>query len=202
MDELSNQWKKARTQLKTTTTDSTQLVGRARQRQRSSQYFQLGNILVLTITLIGVGSFFYWVAPVREVLSRVGVVCMLGGLLLRIAIEVWSIYKSRKIRLGTTTLQATQEAVGYYSFRKRVHGPVTLSIVGMYILGFYLLTPEFSLYIPFNWMVLMHVSFVVMAVFLFVQIRKGIKKEMKSLAELIEIQNDLQATPTGTELDS
>ncbi|GAB3180391.1 hypothetical protein [Telluribacter humicola] len=197
MDELSNQWKKARTQLQTTPADSSQLVGRARQRQRSSQYFQLGNILVLTISLIGVGAFFYWLAPVREVLSRVGVACMLGGLLLRIGIEVWSIFKSQKIQLGTTTLQATHEAVGYYSFRKRIHGPITLSIVALYILGFYLLTPEFSQYIPFNWMLLMHGSFVIMAVFLFVQIRKGIKKEMQSLAELIEIENDLQDTATG-----
>ncbi|HEV7349315.1 hypothetical protein [Telluribacter sp.] len=198
MDELSNQWKKARTQLKTPPADSSQLVGRARQRQRSSQYFQLGNILVLTISLIGVGAFFYWVAPVREVLSRIGVVCMLGGLLLRIGIEVWSIFKSRKIQLGTTTLQTTHEAVQYYSFRKQIHGPVTLTILGIYILGFYLLTPEFSQYISFNWMLLMHASFLVMAVFLFVQIRKGIKKEMQSLAELIEIQNDLQGTAGDT----
>jgi hypothetical protein len=196
MDELSNQWKKARTQLQTPSSEGSQLIKQARQRQRSSQYFQLGNILVLTVSLIAIGLFFYWLAPVQEVLSRIGVACMLGGLLLRIAIEVWSVLKSRKIQLGASTVQATREAVRYYSFRRQIHGPVTLSIVGMYILGFYLLTPEFSQYIPFKWMVLIHVSFPIQAIFLFVQIRKGIRKEMQSLAELMEIENDLRAAGT------
>ncbi len=198
MDELSNQWKKARTQLQTPPTDGNQLVKRARRRKRSSQYFQLGNIVILTITLIGIGLFFYWVAPVREALSRIGVACMLGGLLLRIGIEVWSIVKSTKIHLGASTVRVTREAVRYYSFRRQIHGPLTLTIVGMYVLGFYLLTPEFSLYIPFKWMLLIHASFPIQAGFLFVQIRKGIKEEMQSLAELIEIENDLRADATDS----
>ncbi len=82
---------------------------------------------------------------------------MLGGFSVLILIEVISIVKSRAIQLSKASSEVTKDALSFYVFRKRIHGPITIAIVMAYVIGFYLLTPEFSTYITFTWLVIMHV---------------------------------------------
>ena len=67
-----------------------------------------------------------------------------------------------------------------------------MTIVGLYIIGFFLLTPEMATAIPKGYVVLFDGIFMVGAVSLIWQIRKGIKKELQYLSDLADIRAGLQ----------
>ncbi|WP_224996774.1 hypothetical protein [Cesiribacter sp. SM1] len=193
MDELKNKWKKAKEAAALAPQPVEQLIAAAREKKKSNLYFHYGNIFILTVTLVGISLFFYYVAPFRELLSRVGVALMVGGLIVRIAIEIYSVLKSQKIRMLHDASRTTSDTLAFYRFRKTIHGPVTITIVGLYCLGFILLGPEFSRYIAMEWMVMIYGSFVLGALLLIWQIRKGIQKEMRILLELAALKKELHS---------
>lgn len=193
MDEFKNKWKKAKEAAILPPQNIEALIDSAQQKKRSNLYFHYGNIIILSITLIGLSLFFYYVAPFRELLSRTGVALMLGGLIIRIVIEIYSVLKSKKIRMLNDAASTTSDTLEFYRFRKKIHGPVTITIVALYCLGFIMLGPEFSKYIALEWMILMYLSFVLGAVLLIWQIGKGIQKEMKILLELAELRKEMQS---------
>ena len=166
------------------------IIRHAKARKKEVLYAHYGTILILTTTLIIIALYFYK-TPFVHFTSRAGMWLMLGALSLRIIVEIISIVKSNKIQLTANTEQLTQAALSFYRFRKTVHEPVTLVIVGAYVAGFYLLTPELSIYIPVEWMIAMHLSFVAGALFLVWVIRKGIRKEITSLEHLAGIRNEI-----------
>ena len=192
MQDLITKWKEGKEALNYECF-SEGIIAIAKEKKRTVLYAHYGTIAVLTLTLIGIALFFYYVAPFREPLSKAGMWMMQGGLALRIIIEGVSIVKSAAIRLTATAAQTTQVAVSFYTFRKKIHGPMTMAIVVVYVLGFYFLSPEFSTYIPFHWMVMLHVSFILGAVFLVWVIKKGIKKEMSSLSHLTNLRKEIIA---------
>ena len=192
MQDLIDTWKKGKEAL-TTNSSAEGLIALAKEKKRSVLYAHYGNVLVLTLSLLGIALFFYFVAPFRTLLSHIGMGMMLGGLALRIGIELASIVKSGAIQLSNNAAEATKRAFLFYNFRKRVHGPVTVAIVGIYVIGFYFLTPEFSQYISFQWMILMHLSFLLGGAFLIWVIRKGIKKEMADLMHLTSVRKEIMA---------
>lgn len=192
MDELKNKWGQAKRAAIANSTPIEVLITKARKKRNSVTNFHYGNIVILTLTLIGISLFFIYVAPFQDTISRIGMFFMLGGLTVRIVVECFSTLKSKKIQLVNETVQTTNDALEYYAFRKKVHGAFTITIVAMYSLGFYMLTPEFSRYIAFQWMVLIHISYVLGAIFLIWQIRKGIRDEMHNLEELIALKKDME----------
>lgn len=191
MDELLKRWKNEKQRVHQQSSSIDEIIAIAQKKKKSTRYFHYGNIAILSITLVMISLFFYYVAPFKETLSRFGVLLMVVGLFVRIIIELFSVIKFQKIRLSDDALSATEEYLVFYEFRKKIHGPVTITIVVLYCIGFYFLSPEFSLYIPLLWMVLMHVSFVMGALFLIWQIRKGIRKEMDDLSALTELRRDI-----------
>ena len=192
MDELKNKWGQAKRAAIASSTPVEVLITKARKKKSSVINFHYGNIIILTLTFIGISLFFIYVAPFQDTLSRIGMFFMLGGLLLRIVVECFSTLKSKKVQLVNETAQTANDALAYYAFRKKIHGPFTIIIVVFYSLGFYMLSPEFSRYIAFQWMVLIHVSYVLGAIFLIWQIRKGIQNEMRSLEELVALKKDME----------
>ena len=197
MDNLTNQWKEAKEEMGQPTQKAEHLIRKGREKKKGILFFHYGNILVLTVTLIVISFFFYYVAPLREDLSKLGIGCMLAGLLIRISIEVYSTQKFKTINLVDNAAQTTFNALSFYKYRKKVHGPITVSTVALYVAGFYLLSPEFSIYINFRWMVIMHLSFVGGAILLVWQIRKGIQKEMEALANLVDLNKEIRSGDTS-----
>ena len=191
-DELTQLWRAAKQAVPAPPDNSQALLRRAKASQRHTRYFQLGNIAILVATVAGLLAFFYYVAPMQEIISRIGIGLMVGGLLARIGIELYSVRRSTRIDLTGDARHATDDALRYYAFRKNVHGPVTMITVALYTLGFALLNPEFSRYFPWYAMVAMDVFYLVGAVFLVGQIRKGIRKEMQALRDLIAVQQEMQ----------
>jgi hypothetical protein len=191
MDNLKDKWRQAKTETTYLQQSSEELIKNAVKKKNSILYFHYGNIFILVITLIIVSLFFIYVAPLKTVLSKIGITLMISALLLRIIIEFLSALKSKKILFTKDAATTTLDSVAFYDYRKKIHGPVTIVTVALYAMGFYALSPEFSIYIARIWMISIHVSFLLGAFFLIWQIRKGIKKEMKNLSSLFQLREQI-----------
>lgn len=171
--------------------DLTEIKNQAAAKKKSALVAHYGNASVLTVTVVVLVFYFYYLYNFQDVLSNIGINLMIGGLLVRIGIEIYSALRSRSVNVADTASQSLQNSVAFHEFRKRIHGPVTITIFALYFIGFYMLTPEFSRYISFGWMVVMDGGALVVAAFLILVIRKGIKQELKDLEKMVQLQRSL-----------
>lgn len=190
-NQLKDLWDESKKNQVSPTPDIEDLIQLAQKKMRSTVRSQWITILVLTITFLVIGAFFKYEVHFKHTISRVGIALMLGGLVIRIFLELISIFLSGKINLTETALKSNHSKMSYFRFRKIMNGPVTVSIVILYSIGFYLLTPEFSLYFSTAMMVLIDLSYILAAVIFIWSIRKAVKKEMTILNEVIHIQEDI-----------
>ena len=193
LKKLKNQWKDVKSSVEKPEIEVDDIIEKAKKNKKSVLYAHYGNMLILTLTLIMITAFFYYVTSFQDLISKIGVVFMIGGLALRILIEWVSSIRSKQMDLTEHATSSMNSLLQFYQFRKKIHGPVTISIVGLYTLGFYMLTPEFSKYIDLHWMIIMDVGYVIGAIILIIFIRKGIKKEMEELAEIVQMKKELAA---------
>jgi hypothetical protein len=189
---IKDQWNKQKRSIPTSEVATSYLIKMAKKNKRKSQLAHLYTIIVLSSTLIVLIFFFINVAPFEQLLSHIGIAFMCGGLLLRIIMEIVSASKAAKISTAIDALNGTNQAVAFYQFRLKMHGTTTYVIVAAYIIGFYMLTPEFLLYLALKWVLIMDIGFVFIALVLFLTIRKGVLTELSVLKELSELKNDLE----------
>jgi hypothetical protein len=168
-----------------------QLKAQAAAKKKSALMAHYGNAGVLTGTVVILVFYFYYLYNFQDVLSNIGINLMIGGLVVRIAIEIYSAFRSRSINVADTAAQSLQNSVAFHAFRRRIHGPVTVIIFVLYFIGFYMLTPEFSRYISTGWMIAMDGGALLVAAFLILVIRKGIKQELRDLEKMVELQRSL-----------
>lgn len=187
MDDLFEKWNKGKEAPKDTGASIREIITKAKQKKRASQAFHYGNIGVLGFVLLGLGAFFLTVAPVQDTLSHIALVLMLGGLAARIAVEAVSARKLKDIEVTDTTATVNQNAVQFYNFRRKVHGPVTVSIIIAYCIGVGLLIPEFSKYLSVRSLTIYYIGFLVWGIIFIYFIRKKIKREVSALHELTRI---------------
>jgi len=193
MDDLTSLWKGGKPGA--VSQDSVNsIINQANERKRSSLFAHYGNIAILTGVLLMVAVFFLYLYPFGTMLSKAGVFTMIGGLAIRIVIEVFSVMRSQRILISDPVARNADEALAFYNFRRKVHGPVTLTCVGLYILGWFMLSPEYSRFMPLPGLVAMDLGFVVMAAVLIVVIRKGLKKEIADLYKIVELRRQLEGT--------
>ena len=171
--------------------DIDDIIRLSQKKMKRTVRLQWNTIIILTITLVVISSYFKYVTHFNQTLSHLGTAFMLGGLIIRILLELISIYLSRKINLAETALRSNRSTLSYFRFRKVMNGPVTITIVIFYSIGFYMLTPEFSLFFSPSKMVLINLSYVLAAVIFTWSIRKAVKKEMTILNEIIRIRKDI-----------
>ena len=188
---LQQKWQKQKKELGDSSLNFEQILSKIESNRKKGLSFHYGNIITLLITLIGLFLFFYFVAPVEELLSRIGVGFMMIGILIRIVIEIFSSIKSKKINKLDTALKTTELTIDFYKFRKKVHGAIMHVIFVLYLVGFYMISPEFSNYFSLWQMILMDVSCFIIIAVIYIQIRKGIKNEMHMLLEIIELKNEI-----------
>ncbi|WP_408032158.1 hypothetical protein [Tenacibaculum xiamenense] len=168
------------------------IYNKIKKKQQENFFFYYGTILILMITCIGISLFFYYVAPVKHLLSRIGAGLMISGLIVRICIEIISIGKARKINELDDILKTTENTAKFHSYRKFIHEIIAPIIITLYTVGFFMITPEFSIYLQKWQVILMNISYVIIGIILFFVIRKGVQKEMKKLKEISDIKNDLE----------
>lgn len=191
MDDLSSAWKAGKQgAAQQPPVDS--LIAQAEERKRSSLFAHYGNIAILSAVMVMVAYFFLYLYRFGTILSKAGVYTMIGGLAIRIVVEIFSVAKSKRIQLSDPAAKKASEALTFYNFRKSVHGPVTLSTVGLYIIGWFMLTPEFARYVALPWMIVLDGGFVVIAIVLIVVIRKGLRKEIDDLYKIVELRRQLE----------
>ncbi len=190
-EELQKRWEKGKETIANSSIETDTILANIVAKRRETFFMYYTTIAVLLVTLITISLFFYYVAPVQHLLSQIGVGLMTVGLAVRIVIEVISISKAKKIEPADNVLETTNNTVGFYKLRKTIQGVIAPIIIGLYTIGFYMITPEFSLYLSFWAVVLMDVSYVFIAIILFVQIRKSVKKEMENLEAIIKLRNEI-----------
>lgn len=190
IDDLKNKWNKAK-KSEPDYASSTHVIELSKKKMRGAVKMHVGNIAVLAITLIGISAFFIYVAPFKETLSHVGMALMIGGLLIRIIIECYSIYRSSKVDFSETAMNASTRTMNFYAYRKRIHGPVTIGILIAYTVGFYVLTPEFADYFTTTQVILIDSSYLLGAAIFGFSIRKAIKDEMRILDDLKGLQEEI-----------
>lgn len=190
-DELQRKWQKNKDGIKSNSNAMDKMLASIAMKKKTSIHFHYKNSIIMFITLLGLAAFFYYIAPVKEILSRIGVLLMLGGLLLRIIIELISILKSKENNIVDDVLTNTNDAITFYNYRKQIHGPITIIIIAIYTIGFYMITPEFSLYFTTWQMVLIDISYIIGVIIPIIIIRKSIRKEIQTLLDIIELKNKI-----------
>lgn len=189
--ELQSKWESSKNNIELSTPNFDNLYKKIKNREKENYFFYYGTITILLTTLIVISLFFYYIAPVEEMLSRIGAGLMILGLAFRIFIEIMSIHKAKQINILDTTLKTAVNSIKFNQFRKTIHQVIAPIIIGLYTIGFYLITPEFSLYIEFWNLVLIDISYVVIGIVLFSIIRKGVKKEMQKLTDIVKLKNEI-----------
>ncbi|MEQ8476776.1 hypothetical protein [Fulvivirga sp.] len=191
LDDFKGQWDAAKKDSAKQTVSAKDLVAAAQQKIRSAVLMHVGNTAVLVVTLIGICLFFVYVAPLQETLSHIGMTLMIGGLVLRILIEFHSIYRSTKIDLSDTAFAVNKSYMSFYTYRKKIHGSVTIGILIAYTVGFYILLPEFGNYFTQAQVILLALSYLVAAAIFGYSIKIAIRKEVKLLKSLIDMQQEI-----------
>jgi protein-S-isoprenylcysteine O-methyltransferase Ste14 len=162
------------------------LIAQAKKSQRRTMVYQYQNIGVMTLSWLAVGGFFGLWLPFQSGLSHIGVGLMLVSFGLRIAVEGWSIYRLGRLNLGQEAQQSAMQSLRYCRWRQRLHGPFTLTIVVLYSLSFFLLTPEFWATMPTWQVVAIDASYLAGAAILIWQIRSGIHQEMAQVNQMAD----------------
>ena len=183
---LQNSWKSSRNNIKTPTNNFDILYKKIEQKQKENFSFYYGTIIILTITLIAISLFFYYMAPVKETLSRIGAGLMITGLAFRILIEIVSVIKAKRINKLDKTLQTVDNSLNFHQFRKTIH-----QVYSPIIIGFYIIFPEFMLYMSVLMIWFIGISYLIMGTVLFIVIRKGVVDEMQKLRDIMELKKDI-----------
>ena len=183
---LQNSWKSSRNNIKTPTNNFDILYKKIEQKQKENFSFYYGTIIILTITLIAISLFFYYMAPVKETLSRIGAGLMITGLAFRILIEIVSVIKAKRINKLDKTLQTVDNSLNFHQFRKTIH-----QVYSPIIIGFYIIFPEFMLYMSVLMIWFIGISYLLMGTVLFIIIRKGVVDEMQKLRDIMELKKDI-----------
>lgn len=189
---LKNLWKESKKDQVLPFSDIQEIIKTAQKKMRSTIRLQWGTIIILAITFAVISAYFIYVAQFKQTISHVGIGLMLGGLMVKIVLELISILLSGKIKLTETALKLNHTTLSYFRFRKIMNGPVTITIVLLYSIGFYMLTPEFSLYFSTPMMILIDASYILGAAIFTWSIKITVKKEMTILNEIVRIQQDIK----------
>lgn len=158
----------------------------------SAMIIQFKNLIILSITLIGLSIYFFHLSHFQETTSHIGISLMTGGLAIRILIEGYSIIKSNGIDISQSLNDFNSGYLTYYHYRKRIHGPVTIGILLSYTIGFYLLMPEFDQHLPRETIIWFALSYLPAATIFGLSIRKAIRDEMGLLNEMLAMQEEIR----------
>ena len=171
--------------------NSGRIIAVAKEKIKRTVRMQLTTIFILTLTLAILCAYFIFGVSLQVTVSRIGALLMTGGLAVRILIEICSIRLARKVDLAATARNSNHTALIYHRFRGVVNGPVTVAILLLYSVGFYMLTPAFTVIFPTPLLILIDVSYLFIALLFIGFIRNTIKKERRILDQLLQIQEEL-----------
>jgi len=145
------------------------------------------NIIILSVTAVLITIGYFLIIKQGTFITISGLIAMISSLLIRIGIEILSLNRKRKLDVLATSKHLAKDLSIYYEWRKRIHKFPTLLTVLTYIFGVGLLFIEFKTHLTPFWFNFFLIEFIIIAIILFVFIRKKIRKEVNSLTELIAL---------------
>ncbi|MDR7131793.1 hypothetical protein J2X69_004158 [Algoriphagus sp. 4150] len=188
---ILDSWKSAQGSIEPKTVATGQLIEKANRIKKKSLKLQWGNLILLGVSLIGITVCWRLFFPFQEILSQVGVALMLGSLLLRVLGEAYSVISFGECKFTGSASRKLQQDEKYLGLRTKINGVLTYSCLTVYSLGFLMLSPEFSLYIPLLYMWLIYGSYLLMVLIWVLIIRKNVKQETNDLIKVVELRREL-----------
>lgn len=178
-DDLKSQWKVQ--PLPETPNDGSKEVLKKidflKSKQRITNSVLLGTALVLI-------CFFFYIEAYNYMVITVGLLLMIGTLLIRIAIEYFSIRNLKKLNVTKDAITFKADMVAYYKTRLKTHYIATPIIIFFYGAGFYLLLPSFKQSLSKGFYTYIWVSAIVLLFILGFFIAIEIRKELKNIKEI------------------
>jgi hypothetical protein len=191
MDDLNKAWKASKPTLQSADAVLPQIYHQASMRKRSIIIFHTANIIILSLTLLVLVSGRIYLDIFRDALSQAGIMLMMIVLFARIVIEVYSMMAVRSLSFSDQTTSMTTGLLKMYSKRRIIHGPVTIGIIVLYLVGLAMLMPEWRRYFELNILLLMNAGFLISGLFIIFQTRKSIAKELNNISEMIDLQKQM-----------
>ena len=114
LEYLKKRWQKAKEVVQQKPQPVEKIIELAEQKRKNNLSFHYGNIAVLSAVLIVISLCFHFLFPFRETLSKTGTALMIGGLAIRILIEIFSTIRSLKIDLSEPALKTTNSTLEFY----------------------------------------------------------------------------------------
>lgn len=191
IDHLKTLWQESKSNDSSEPANIGQIITLAKEKMKRTVRMQLGTIVILTLTLAILCVYFLYGVPLNLTISRIGAILMTAGVVLRILIEIYSIVLARKVHPAETAHNSNHAAWIYHRFRRVINGPVTIAILILYSIGFYMLTPAFALIFSTPMLILIDVSYIFIALLFIGFIRRTIRKETQILDQILQIQEEL-----------
>ncbi|NRB61025.1 MAG: hypothetical protein HRU50_13930 [Winogradskyella sp.] len=178
---IEDKWKKSKKSIQYSDMNMTSIYEKIGRINSDNIKFYYGTLMILTLTLVVITGFFKFVAPVKDVASIIGAGLMILGLCFRILTELKSISKIKKVQIHENTMQTIEKVIRFHEHRKIIHTIIMPIILLLYTIGFYMITPEFLKYLAVELVILFDAIYLIMIIVLYIQFRKGIKKEMQNI---------------------
>jgi len=140
--------------------------------------------IVLGATVILLFIFFFYVSAYNNTRAFWGLGMMMSSLIIRIAIENYSIRNLTKIPPYKKMKDYNQKLIDYYTSRKLIHFLVTPILFGCYVFGFILLLPVFKKNLSQGFYTYILWSSVLIFIGLAILIAVQIRKELLILKQL------------------
>lgn len=140
--------------------------------------------IVLSVTVIILTGFFFYVSAYTSGIVTVGLGLMIGSLVVRIVVEFFSLARLRKLSVMQEVNKYKNSLVSYYTSRKWIHYLLTPVVFILYFIGFALLLPTFKQSLSPGFYTYVLYSSIFILLFFAVFIGINIQREMRLLKEL------------------
>ncbi len=179
-EELQNKWKN-QSGLSATENGFESLLKSVKSIERKQKIM---NVVLLT-TIIVLLFFAMYVSGYKNSNFLLGISLMIGSLIFRIAFELYSLQRSKKLNFINDYKVFKEDLTSYFSYRKFVHYMITPLSILVYVVGFIVLLPLFKASLSHGFYIYILVSSIGLLLIFSVFIYRQIKKELFKLNQLL-----------------
>lgn len=140
--------------------------------------------VVLSITILILLGFVFYVSGYKHTTFLTGISLMIGSLIVRIVIEALSTRRLNKMNFLQRSAQFKQQLIRYYRSRKKIHYILTPLCIAVYCIGFGILLPLFKASLSYGFYLYILLSSIVLLLLFSVFIIKQVKIELRKLRQL------------------
>lgn len=188
-EEIQNLWNEQK--VSDSFVSSREIIEKAKKSAIAVRKGHIWSMRILSLTLGVLVLYFLWIGIYELNLFTVGLGLMGGLLLIRIAIEIFNSKSFRKIKPDRSFKDYSEEVLSFYKQRKTIHYVITPIIYIGYFGGFIMLLPELKINLSKGFYYYIIISGIVIFIALGIFILKQIRKELKLLNYLKQLQEEM-----------